>query len=134
MSTVRFFNTHKTWEDWCGMVLGIAIALSPWLTRQANYGLGGVDHGPIVLNALLVGIVLFGLAQLEYVALQRWEEAAGLALGVWLVFSPYLLGYSADGALRYWHWGLGALTMALAALELWQDWDLSDRELAKHGQ
>jgi hypothetical protein len=116
------------------MLLGIAIALSPWLTRQANYGLGSVDYGPIVLNALLVGVIFFGLAQLEYVALQRWEEIAAFALGLWLILSPHLLGYAGDGALRFWHWGLGAMAIALAALELWQDRNLSDRELAKHGE
>ena len=30
----------------------------------------------MVLNTFTVGIIVFGLAQLEYVALQRWEEAA----------------------------------------------------------
>ena len=24
MSMTRFFSTHRTWEEWCGMTLGIA--------------------------------------------------------------------------------------------------------------
>jgi hypothetical protein len=28
---------------------------------------------------------------------------------------------------------LGALVVLLAALELWQDWRLSDKDLAQHG-
>lgn len=134
MSTERFFSTHRTWEDWCGMLLGIVIALSPWLTRQTNYGLGAAEYGPVIMNTLLIGVFIFGLSQLEYVALQRWEEIAAFALGLWLVVSPHALGYAGEGVLRFWHWGLGALALALAALELWQDRNLSDRELAKHGQ
>ena len=28
----------------------------------------------MILNTFVVGMLVFGLAQLEYVALQRWEE------------------------------------------------------------
>jgi hypothetical protein len=71
---------------------------------------------------------------MEYIALQRWEEACEMALGLWLAVSPYVLGYSADGALRFWHTALGGLVILLAALKLWQDWDLTDQDLARHGQ
>jgi hypothetical protein len=33
----------------------------------------------------------------------------------------------------YWHFVLGAIVVLLAAVELWQDWRLSDQELARHG-
>ena len=36
--------------------------------------------------------------------------------------------------LRFWHTGLGGIVVLLAALQLWQDWDLSEQDLAKHGQ
>ena len=77
MSINRFFNTHKTWEEWCGMILGIVILLSPWFTTRP-------DHAEVIVNALGVGILVFGLAQLEYFALQRWEEAGSFVLGIWL--------------------------------------------------
>jgi hypothetical protein len=35
--------------------------------------------------------------------------------------------------LQYWHFGLGAVVVLLAVLELWQDWNLSDEEFARHG-
>jgi hypothetical protein len=71
---------------------------------------------------------------MEYIALQRWEEAGEMALGLWLVASPYVFGYSGDGALRFWHASLGGFVILLAALKLWQDWDLTDQDLARHGQ
>jgi hypothetical protein len=38
------------------------------------------------------------------------------------------------GAVHTWHFVLGALVVLVAAWELWQDWKLSAKELAGHGQ
>ncbi len=133
MSDFRFFNTHRTWEDWLGMLLGVLIVLSPWFPAQTSHEVVDADRSYVVLNAVTVGIIVFGLAQLEYVALQRWEEVAGILLGLWLIASPYMFGYSGDGLLRFYHSSLGSLVLLLAALQLWQDWDLSDQDMLKHG-
>ena len=135
MSVERLLKEHRSWEDWSGMLLGLLITLSPWLTGQANNGLGThVDQGMAILNAVCVGILVFGLAQLEYIALRRWEEACEMALGFWLIASPHIFGYSGAGTLRLWHTALGGVVILLGILKLWQDWDLSDDELARHGQ
>lgn len=127
MSVTGFFSTHRTWEEWCGMVLGIMIVLSPWITTRP-------DHGEVILNTICVGILVFGLAQLEYLALQRWEEAGAFVLGIWLIVSPFIFDYAGAEALRSWHFVLGGLVAALATLQLWQDWLLSDQELAARGE
>jgi hypothetical protein len=76
---------------------------------------------------------VIALAELELVALQRWEEIGEMLCGLWLIVSPFALGYADAGNLRFWHFGLGALVALLGAIELWQDWKLGDRELAQHG-
>src|SRR3954467_4447587 len=134
MSDFRFFDTHRTWEDWCGMLLGLMIALSPWFSADTGHQLAGADRGTMVINTLTVGILVFGLAQLQYLALQRWEEVAEIFLGLWLIISPYMFGYSGDGTLRFWHTSLGGVVVLLAALQLWQDWELSEQDMARHGQ
>jgi len=134
MSDFSFFKTHRTWEDWLGMLLGVLIVLSPWFPTQAAHEMLEAERSFIVLNTFTVGIIVFGLAQLEYVALQRWEEGAEILVGLWLIASPYIFGYSEEGMLRIWHSGLGAAVVLLATLQLWQDWDLSEQDLAKHGQ
>jgi hypothetical protein len=48
--------------------------------------------------------------------------------------SPFAFGYADAGMLRYWHFTLGAAVALLEAAELWQDWKLSNHELAQHGQ
>ena len=127
MSGIRFFNIHRSWEDWVSMLLGVLIGFSPWLAGQQS------DQA-VMWNAVLVGALVLGLAQLEYVSLRRWEETGEIVLGLWLMASPFTFGYAEAGALRYWHFGLGAIVVLLAFLELWQDWKLSDKELAQHGQ
>ena len=134
MSDFRFFNTHRTWEDWLGMLLGVLIVLSPWFPTQGGHEVIDADRSYVILNTFVVGMIVFGLAQLEYVALRRWEEVAGILVGLWLIVSPYIFGYHGDGMLRFYHSSLGGLVLLLAALQLWQDWDLSDQDMLKHGQ
>jgi hypothetical protein len=134
MSDFRYFNTHRTWEDWLGMLLGLLIVLSPWFPTQASHEVVDADRSHVILNTFVVGMIVFGLAQLEYVSLQRWEEVAGIVFGLWLIASPYMFGYSGDGLLRFYHSTLGSLVLLLAGLQLWQDWDLSDQDMLKHGQ
>ena len=134
MSDFRFFNTHRTWEDWLGMLLGVLIVVSPWFPSQASHEVIDADRSYVILNTFVVGMLVFGLAQLEYVAPRRWEEVAGILVALWLIASPYMFGYHGDGMLRFYHSTLGGLVLLLAALQLWQDWDLSDQDMLRHGQ
>jgi hypothetical protein len=131
MSDLGFFRIHRTWEDWIGMLLGVLIVASPWFPFS-NHDVMDAERSTMILNTFVVGMLVFGLAQLEYVALQRWEEIAEVALGVWLLASPLMFGYAGDEKLRVWHAVLGTIVALLGALQLWQDWRLSDKELADH--
>ena len=133
MSGFGFFSKHRTWEDWFGMLLGALIVVSPWFPFS-SHDVMDAERSTLILNTFVVGMLVFGLAQLEYVALQRWEEVGEIALGLWLIASPLMLGYSGDEMLRIWHATLGGIVVLLGALQLWQDWRLSDQELANHPQ
>jgi hypothetical protein len=134
MSDFGFFKTHRTWEDWLGMLLGVLIILSPWFPTQAGHEIVDAERSIVIINTFAVGILVFGLAQLEYIALRRWEEVAAILLALWLIVSPYVFGYHGDGLLRFYHSTLGGLVLLLATLQLWQDWELSDQDLLKHGR
>jgi hypothetical protein len=134
MSDFGFFKTHRTWEDWLGMLLGVLIILSPWFPTQAGHEIVDAERSVVIINTFAVGILVFGLAQLEYIALQRWEEGAAILLALWLIISPYVFGYHGDGLLRFYHSTLGGLVLLLATLQLWQDWELSDQDMLKHGR
>ena len=133
MSDNRFFGTHRPWEDWLGMLLGVLIMVSPWFPIQVSDDVD-VERSHLVLNSFVVGMLVLGLAQLEYVALHRWEEVASIVLGLWLIASPNIFGYSEDQALQLWHILLGGLVAMIGALQLWQDWNLSEQDVAKHPQ
>ena len=107
MSGFGFFNKHRTWEDWFGMLLGVLIVVSPWFPFS-NHDVMDAERSTMILNTFVIGMLVFGLAQLEYVALQRWEEVGEIALGGFAVL--------------------------LGGLQLWQDWRLSDQDLANHSQ
>ena len=134
MSDFRFFSTHRPWEDWFGMLLGVLIVVSPWFPLQSSHEVVDAERSYMILNTFVVGMLVFGLSQLEYVALQRWEEVAEIAIGLWLIVSPFVFGYSGDDMLRAWQATLGGIVVLLGALQLWQDWRLSDQELANHPQ
>jgi peptidoglycan/LPS O-acetylase OafA/YrhL len=118
MSDFRFFSTHRPWEDWFGMLLGVLIVVSPWFPQQPANDVMDAERSVMILNTFVVGMLVFGLAQLEYVALQRWEEVAEIALGLWLIASPLIFGYSGDDTLRAWHATLGGIVVLLGAAAL----------------
>jgi SPW repeat-containing protein len=126
MAGIRFFNTHRTWEDWLGMALGLVILVSPWLVYPLRVELP-------MLNAIFFGGAILLLAESELVDLHRWEESLELLCGLWVIASPFMLGYS-ESYLAIWHWALGGIVALLAVVELWQDWTLSEQELVQHGQ
>jgi hypothetical protein len=124
MVSRRFLQSHRAWEDWLGVVLGLLIVPSPWSAGQT-------EDRAVVLNAAVVGVFVLMFAELELVALQRRQEVAELVLGLWLVASPIVFGYADAGDLRYLHWVLGGLVALLALLELWQQGETLDRQ--QHG-
>jgi hypothetical protein len=123
----RSLRSHRSWEDWLGMLVGITIALSPWISGQ-------MGSQAMMFNAIVTGGLVFLLSQMEATNLHRWEQLAEIALGLWFGASPFIFGYSEDGPLRFWHFALAGVIVVLALVELWQDWNLSDRQLAEHGE
>ena len=77
MAIKDILKPHRSWEDGAGLILGLTIGLSPWLSKEASIPI-------VVSNAALVGLAVLMLAQLELIRARRWEEIAELAAGVWL--------------------------------------------------
>jgi hypothetical protein len=126
VANIGFLKSHRTWEDYVGIALGVLIGLSPQIA-------GETVSQAVVLNAIIVGTLVLALACFELVHLRRAEEVEEFLCGAWLCASPFLFGYAHAGQLRWWHFGLGALVAILALFEFWQDWRLSDDELSRHG-
>lgn len=125
MALSNLLSVHRKWEDWAGIGLGLLIVVSPWIAREDG-------DAAIAVAAVGIGVVVVLLAEIGMVGLVRPVEYGELACGLGLAACPFLMGYADEGELRFWHFGLGGSVVLLAALELWQDWSLSDTELATH--
>ncbi len=106
----KWFTEHRGWEDFCSALLGGLIVLSPIVTDATTV---------VTINAGLIGIFIVGLALVELMSLQRWEEIFELGCGGWIMASPFVLQYGND--LRLIHLILGGAVVILALFELWQD-------------
>jgi hypothetical protein len=96
--------------DVYNLALGAFLFASPWLLGFA----GGIVGDDVWVTGGLVS--LFSLMAL--VAFRTWDEWANLALGAWLLVSPWLLGFPHTRAMHITT-GVGLVVLYLSGLELW---------------
>jgi hypothetical protein len=80
---------RQRWEDWVNFILGIWLFFSPWI-------LGYALIQSAAWNAYVIGVafVVFTIWALSIP--KPWEEWINAILGLWLLFSPWILGFSAQ--------------------------------------
>jgi SPW repeat len=100
------------WQDWASFVLGLWLAVSPWLAGYA-------EHEAATGNAIIVGLVLALGSHMECVACDDLPaEWLNLVLGVWLVFAPFVLDFTAAALASANAVLVGGLVAALAVSAL----------------
>jgi SPW repeat len=100
----------KQWEDWASWAFGIWLCLSPW---ALHFDLETVP----TRNAVIVGFLII-LAEVVTLSVFRpWEEWINVALGAWLVISPWVLGIASTAATVNFV-VVGVLVIALALYEM----------------
>lgn len=105
--------------DLYNLLLAMFLFMAPWLFARAN-GTAAVD-----LRASGAAIAILSLAAM--IAFSNWEEWANLLLGIWLIVSPWVLGFPHTRAMHF-SVGVGAAVAFLAALELWLVYDATHPE------
>jgi hypothetical protein len=95
-------------------VLATVLLASPWLFTLTN------KSARIDLWASSVAVILISLAAIA--AFAKWEEWANLLLGIWLIASPWILGFVHTRAMHF-SIGIGLAITFLAALELFLLYD-----------
>lgn len=78
------------WPNWLNILLAIWLFISPWVLQFAT-------NTTAAWNAWVVAIVIAVLSIAALSKLATWEDWVNLVLGVWLFFSPWILGYSEIG-------------------------------------
>jgi len=109
---------RKHWQDWGNIVLGLWIFASPWVlqhTMAAGTTVTGVTASSAAMWSLyIVGIAIAALAAAALLAFQTWEEWINLTLGIWLLLSPWALGFSSSTLLMWNAVIAGSLVVVLA--------------------
>jgi hypothetical protein len=99
------------WEDWTGVALGAWLLASPWM-------LGYAAVSAATTNALFLGAALIFLEQLNLDAHEDLEEWMDMAAGLWLMISPFALGFAEVPAAAINAVAVGALSVLVAAWAL----------------
>jgi len=102
---------EKKWQDWTNLVLGLWVLSAPWILQQPTEGVA-------IWNFWIIGAVVTAVALLGLFAFQVWEEWVNAGLGVWLLASPWLLGFSSITVATWNAVIFGALIALLACWAL----------------
>ena len=109
------------WQDWASFILGLWLALSPWIAGYA-------EHAGATANAVTTGLVLALASHFECIACDEEVpiEWLNLALGAWLVSAPFIIEFASRVASAN-SIAVGAAIFALAASALSLDKRLGNR-------
>lgn len=105
-------EAKETVIDLVNVVLGLCLVFAPW-------ALGFTSEMAATRNAWIVGAAIALIALGALFAFREWEEWVNLALGVWAILAPWLLGFATVAAALYAHVIIGLIVGVLAALDLW---------------
>ncbi len=97
------------WQDTINVLLGLWLIISPW-------ALGFAGDTTLAWNVWTVGAIIAVVAIAALVAFQRWEEWINVALGAWLIASPWVLGFAGNEAAM---WNAVVVGIAVGGLALW---------------
>jgi SPW repeat len=106
------FTPPKRWEDWCDWALGIWLLLSPWILLFEKDAVA-------TRNAVIIGLLIVLTEAVTLSIFRVWEEWINVALGAWLVISPWVLPVT-DSLARTDFVIVGLLVAGLALFEVWE--------------
>jgi hypothetical protein len=106
----KFGSTlSRQWQDAVNVVLGLWLIVSPWV-------LGYAMQTTPAWNAYVLGVIIAVAAIAALVAFHAWEEWVNVVLGIWLVVSPWILGFTTLTAAL---WNQVVVGIVVGALALW---------------
>lgn len=108
--------------DVTNLLLGMLLFFAPWM-----FGFVSTIASE---NAWLSGALISLFATAAIIAFDAREQRLNLLVGLWVVASPWVLGFHAE---MHIHFLVGALLVSLVLFELWLNVDAEDDEaIADH--
>lgn len=77
----------KRWQDWVNIILGAWMVASPWV-------LNFTDNLVASRSAWVLGAAILLFAAIAVYMPKAWEEAVNIILGICLLLSPWVLGFT----------------------------------------
>ncbi|MFC5475051.1 SPW repeat protein [Paraherbaspirillum soli] len=105
----------KRWQDWGNLLLGAWLFVSPWVMQYSS------DLPNAIWNAHLLGAAIVVFAAFAVYIPRVWEEALNTALGIWMIVSPWVLGFASEKSVAANAVVVGILVAAFAGWAMVHD-------------
>jgi SPW repeat len=102
----------RRWQDWVILIAGVWLVFAPFY--MTSYGLAG----SAALNSVGVGVLLVAASGIALARPRAWPEWINTVLGVWLVVSPFVLGFQDVAAVTLNHVVIGIIVVGDAMIAL----------------
>jgi predicted MFS family arabinose efflux permease len=96
--------------DLYNLLFGVFLFASPWVFAYVSE--------KVRFDVWITGAAVVAVSIAAIVAFSDWEEWFNLVLGVWLIASPWVLGFTHTRPMHVCI-GIGIMVAFIAALELW---------------
>ncbi len=107
-------KSDRHWQDWVTLIVGVWLVLSPMILAVVPPE--GSQTFLMSWNFTVTGLLAIALAISALTLFRPWEEWLDIVLGVWLVISPWVLGFTfSEIAL----WNAILCGVVVAAMGLW---------------
>ena len=116
---IRKLSFSREWQDWCNLLLGIWLCLSPWVLRFP-------EDRAATENAVFVGFLIILAEVFTFSMLRIVEEWINVVLGMWLVVSIWTLEITVSAAKA----DLVVSGLLISSLAVYEIWDA--RRSARH--
>ncbi|WP_157937628.1 SPW repeat protein [Oceaniglobus roseus] len=113
----------RHFQDWITLLAGLFLVVTPFLLSIPAQE--GGSTWLLTVNFVASGIAAIVLALAALTAFRQWEEWLDIALGLWLVASPWILGFS---DLKNAVWAAVGAGVVIAAMGAWTSFE----EMGQH--
>jgi hypothetical protein len=97
------------WQEWASFILGLWLAMSPWLCGYAD------EHPAATGNAAFIGIALALASHFQVSLGGHTVDWLNFAAGIWLVAAPFAFDFGASALPAANSIAVGTLVLVLAA-------------------
>ena len=98
------------WQDWVNLVLAVWLFVSPWVLTY-------LDVPSAAWNAWVIGALVALVSIVALVQFAQWEEWINFVLGLWLLVSPWVMGFAQSNPAALWNHVVVGLVVG--GLALW---------------